>query len=380
MPDINQCRRELDRIDHELLNIFIERMKIVDEVTKCKQQTGKPVLDVSREREILKQAVQNSPKELAMPAVTLFKTLMELSRARQREIMSGTGKIQQLISSALADTPAEFPATASVACMGSEGANGQIACDKLFKVANIMYFRNFSGVCKAVAQGICEYGILPIDNTTTGTVDAVYDLMREAGFYIVRSLRLQISHVLLANPGTQFAQIKEIFSHEQALKQCSDFLSGLSGVRITVCDSTADAARQVALSGRNDVAAICARECRQLYQLEVINDAIQNSDFNYTRFICISKTPQIFPGANKISLLAVLPHRPGALYSILAKFSVLGLNLTKLESRPTPGREFEYTFYFDFEASVRTPGIPALLDELAQNTEKLLFLGNYQEL
>ena len=377
---IEKCRSEIDRIDSEILELFHQRMDVVSEIAKLKKATHSSVLNRKREREILHRVFNNSENKLGKYSVNLFTTLMELSRAYQREQNAPDRGMRDELDIIRANTPDKFPESAVVACMGMEGTYGQIACDRLFKVADIMYFKNFAGVCKAVADGLCEYGVLPIDNTTSGTVDGVYELMQQGNFHIVRSIDQQIASVLLAPRGVKFEDVKEIYSHPQPFKQCSEFIKGLDGVKLTVADSTATAAAMVAESGRRDVAAIASRNCRDLCDLEIISGNIQNSDYNYTRFICISRMPQIFPGANKISLIAVLSHQPGALNSVLSKFSALGLNLTKLESRPIPGRKFEYMFYFDFDASVADPGIAELLGELRNETEKFVFLGNYSEL
>ena len=246
--------------------------------------------------------------------------------------------------------------------------------------ANIVYVKNFEGVFQAVENGLCEYGILPIENSLHGTVGAVYDLMQNYKFHVIRSFKLQISHSLLVNPGVKLADIKEVVSHEQALGQCSNFLKDLKNVKNTVCENTAVAARYVADSGRKDVAAISSKQCARLYDLAILSEDIQNSDHNFTRFICISKNLRIYPGANRISLIVSVPHRPGALYRMIAKFSALGLNLVKLESRPIPGKNFEFMFYFDLEASVYSPEVLQLLDDLSNEPETFVLLGCYTEI
>ena len=377
---IENCRNMIDDIDSKILELFHQRMDVVTEIARLKRESHTSVLNRKREREILHRVFNDSQNGLGKYSVNLFTTLMELSRAYQREQNSPDRGMRDELDAVRANTPEKFPESAVVACMGMEGTYGQIACDKLFKVADIMYFKNFAGVCRAVADGLCEYGVLPVDNTTSGTVDGVYELMRGGNFNIVRSINLQISSVLLAKPGTKLENIKEIYSHAQPFKQCSEFLKSLPDVKLNIVESTAAAAALVAGSDRTDVAAIASRNCRDLCDLEIISSDIQNSDYNYTRFVCISKKPQIFPGANKISMIAVLSHQPGALNSVLSKFSALGLNLTKLESRPIAGRKFEYMFYFDFDASVADPGIAELLGELKNECEKFVFLGNYTEL
>ena len=229
----------------------------------------------------------------------------------------------------------------------------------------------------AVEQGLCEYGILPIENSTYGTVNEVYDLMKNYRFHIVRSIKLKVDHSLLVLPGTELSDIKEIFSHEQAIGQCSEFLKAHPEIKVTVCGNTAAAAKLLRESGRH--ASISSANCANLYGLKKLDTRVQNTDGNFTRFICISKKAMIFPGADRISLMLSLPHRPGALYSLISKFSVLGLNLTKLESRPIAGSDFEFMFYFDIEASVYSPAVLALLDELSRGPEQFVFLGSYSE-
>ena len=272
-----------------------------------------------------------------------------------------------------------FPKSARVGCCGIPGAYGQVAADRLFALADITYFNSFKAVFQAVEKGLCRYGILPIENSTAGTVASVYDLMRGHNFSIVRSVRLPIKHALLVNPGTAAADIKEIFSHEHALKQCSNYLEKFPGAKLTTCSTTAQAARLVAESGRKDVAAIGDISCVEHYHLSALATCIQDSDYNYTRFICISKEPEIYPGADRISIMTTLPHRPGALNSLLERFSVLGLNLSKLESRPIPGENFEYMFYFDFDGSVADADVRALLITLSMENDEFVFLGNYRE-
>ena len=255
-----------------------------------------------------------------------------------------------------------------------------MACDRLFSLPSIIYFRHFEGVFQAVQSGLCQYGILPIENSSYGSVIKVYDLMKRFDFHIAKSIKLLISHALLAKPGIKPDAIREIFSHEQAIGQCSEFLREHKEIKVTVCENTAEAAKMVSESARPDVAAISSKNCTELYGLALLSDSIQNSEVNYTRFICISKGLEIYPGADKISLMITLPHRPGSLYTTLAKFSALGLNLTKLESRPISGKDFEFMFYFDFEASLYSDDVIKLLSDLEASPDQFEFLGSYSEI
>ena len=377
--ELSDYRAQIDRIDTELLRLFAERMQTAAGIAAYKKAHSLPVLDAGREREKLAQIVKAAPEDLQEEAVSLYRLLFSLSRSYQRDLLDEKTTLPALLKTALEQTPQLFPPTAAVACQGVEGAYSQLACDKLFTAPSISYFKNFEGVFAAVEQGLCEYGILPIENSTYGTVNEVYDLMKNYRFHIVRSIKLKVDHSLLVLPGTELKDVKEIFSHEQAIGQCSEFLKAHPGIKVTVCDNTAAAAKMLHESGRHDAASISSAGCANLYGLKKLDTRVQNTDGNFTRFICISKKAMIFPGADRISLMLSLPHRPGSLYSLISKFSVLGLNLTKLESRPIAGSDFEFMFYFDIEASVYSPAVLALLDELSDSPELFVFLGSYSE-
>mgnify|MGYP000192233140 FL=1 len=261
-----------------------------------------------------------------------------------------------------------------------EGAYSQIAADKIFKTkTNIMYCTDFEGVFAAVDKGMCRYGILPVENSTAGSVNRIYDLMTKYNFYIVRALRLRIDHNLLAKHGTKVADIKEIFSHEQAISQCSQYLKQFPDVKVTVCENTAVAAKMVAESERSDVAALSSRSCAELYDLEMLDKCVQDQENNYTRFICISKNLEIYPGSDKTSMMMSVSHKPGGLYKILSRFFVLGINLTKLESRPIPDRDFEFMFYVDLETSVYSEEFIQAVCEMDNICESFRYLGSYSE-
>ena len=232
----------------------------------------------------------------------------------------------------------------------------------------------------AIESGECRYGVLPIENSTAGSVKKVYELMLKHEFHIVRSVRIKIDHNLLAKKGAKLSDIKEIISHEQAINQCSAFLNSLDGVKITVAPNTAVAARTVAESGRNDIAALSSRFCAELYSLDTLAGAVQDMGNNYTRFICISKEAEIYPGADKLTLMLVTQNKPGALYSVLSCFNALGVNMTKLESCPIPKRDFESMFYFDFTVSVYSEELKHLLCELEARAERFRLLGAYSEI
>lgn len=377
--DIKKLRDEINNIDDELVSIFQNRMKIAGQIAEYKKENRLPVSDRTREREVLHRLTGEVSPELAVYAKSLYNTLFDLSKTYQTSIIRPESRLTKEIKSALESTEQLFPERAIVACQGTEGAYSQFACDRTFKYPSIMYVDSFESVFKAVERGLCRYGILPLENSTAGSVTAVYELMQKYKFYIVGSTRLCIGHSLLSNEGASLMTVKEIFSHEQALNQCSEFLSKLEGVKITVCENTASAAKAVADSGRTDAAAICSPDCAELYNLTEIRSGISNTENNYTRFICISKNIEIYPGANRTSLMARLPHKPGSLYNMISRFASLDINLTKLESRPVPGSDFEFMFYFDVDASVYSPELAELIAQLENEIPELVYLGSYNE-
>lgn len=377
--DLEQLRKEIDAIDGEITDLFIRRMKLCGEVARYKKENGLAVMSQGREREILRRVSVQAGEEMDSYARILFATLFDLSRSYQEMLMTDASHVAGEIAASLANTPKMLPKTAVVACQGVEGGYTQQACDKVFSFADIMYFRNWEGVFSAVQKGLCRYGILPIENSSHGSVNGVYDLMRSFDFHIVHSVKLHISHSLLANPGAAMEGIKEIFSHEQAIGQCSAFLKTLPNVTVTVCENTAAAAKRVAESGRTDVAAISSDICAGIYGLRILRDKIHNTDNNYTRFIVISKEAEIYPGADHLSLMFQVGHTPGSLTRILSRFSSLGLNMTKLESRPISGADFHYLFYLDFQGSIYDPTVVKLLSELEQELDWFVFLGAYTE-
>ncbi len=377
--DLNDYRREIDGIDAQLLELFARRMDVAAAIAEYKKENALPVLDPSRERQKLLDVAEKTPEALRDYAVSLYSLLFELSRGYQNRILGVRTELTQQIADAIAETPQLFPESAAVACQGVEGAYSQLACDRLFRLANIFYFSSFEAVFSAIEKGLCRYGVIPLENSTAGSVNAVYDLMMRHDFRIVRSVRLKVDHNLLAAPGAALGDIREIYSHEQAIAQCSGFLQSLPGVTVVRCENTAAAAKRVAESGRTDVAALSSRSCAELYGLQCLAADVQDQGNNFTRFICIAKNLEIYPGADRTSLMMVLPHRPGSLYKVLSRFYALGINLNKLESRPLPERNFEFMFYFDLDAPVYSPGFRQLMGELPGLCEEFHYLGSYSE-
>lgn len=377
--DLTEIRQEIDGIDQELVRLFCARMNLSAQVADYKKANNLPIFVPARERAILQKVAQMAGPEMENYTRVLYSMLFELSRSYQSKRNNIDSPLYKKITNAIENTPKLLTQTPMVACQGVEGAYSQIACEKIFKNPFIMYFKNFDGVFNAIEQGLCQYGILPLENSTAGSVKKVYDLMIQHNFSIVRTYRLKVDHNLLANPGAEISDIREIYSHEQAINQCSDFLKQLPGVKIIPVENTAVAAQMVCKSGRTDVAALSSRSCAELYGLNCLAASVQDKGNNRTRFICISKNLEIYPGSDKTSIMMVLSHRPGALYKVLARLYVLGINVTKLESRPIPDRDFEFMFYFDLDTSIYSEEFVQLMCELDDLCEEFKYLGSYTE-
>jgi len=377
--DLQNLREQIDAIDDQLVHLFVQRMELASQVATYKRENNLPIHVPAREREILQQVAQKAAPEFSNYARVLYSMLFELSRSYQRKCNTASTPLYRNITESIENTPKLFPQAPMVACQGVEGAFAQIACEKMFKAPYIIYFKNFEGVFNAIEQGLCQYGILPIENSTAGSVKKVYDLMIRHNFSIVRTVRLKIDHNLLANPGSKLSDITEIYSHEQAINQCADFLATIPNVKVITVENTAVAAEIVSKSGRLDVAAICSYSCEELYGLKSLKDSVQDKGNNRTRFICISKNLEIYPGSDKTSIMMILNHKPGALYKVLARMYVLGINVIKLESRPIPDRDFEFMFYFDLDTSIYSEEFVQLMCELDDLCEEFKYLGSYTE-
>ena len=379
MQDLKDIRKRIDDIDTTISTLFEERMACAGQVAEYKRGTGKPVYDAARERDNIQRASDRVAPERAHYAAVLESLLMEASRDQQYRQLGMSSDSATVVAAALASQPPYFPERAFVACQGVEGAYAQIAVDRLFKHANIAYFENWENVFEAVERGVCKFGVLPIENSTAGSVNHVFDLMRQHDFHIVRTCRLKIDHNLLVKPGTKKQDVHIIYSHQQAISQCADYLAQFRDVRVHVTENTAMAAQMVAESDRDDVAALASADCADLYGLELAERTVQDMKNNYTRFACIAKDLTIYPGADRSTFMIATRHEPGALYKVLARFYALDINIVKLESRPIPEREFDFMFYFDVDCPAAAPEFQTLMNSLTDVCEDFRYLGSYSE-
>lgn len=376
---IEESRKKIDEIDEEIVRLFKERMTVSSDVARYKSEKGLPVHDPVRERQLLTKISGLAGADFSDYSKVLYSTMLSLSKSYQRAILGTGSDIYDRIEKALDETQKIFPETAKVACQGVEGAYSGIAANKLFSLPDITYCPSFDSVFEAIDKDECEYGVLPLENSTAGSVVKIYDLMMHHKFNIVKSVRIKIDHCLLSKNGTEISDIKEVFSHEQAINQCSEFIKAHPEIKFTPVANTAMASLAVSQSERKDVAALSSRHCAELYGLHNLMSGIQDQGNNYTRFICISKKLEIYPGADKTTIMAATGDTPGALYQLLSIFFAHGINITKLESRPMPSRDFEYIFYLDLDVSIYSPKLRTVLAELEKYSEEFRYLGSYTE-
>lgn len=375
MRNLSEIRSDIDKIDSEIIELFKKRMDCAKEVGIYKKSQNTPVLNQDRENDIL-DAVEKKGGEYGAHARLLYSNIMELSRALQHNIV-GSGKgLKTVIANAEEQFPSE---NIKVGYQGIKGANGHEATLRLFPNGTAVNYKTFSDVFSAVDSGEINYGVLPVENSTAGSVSTVYDLILRHRFYIVGALDLPIDYCLAGLNQSEFSDIEKVWSHPQSLSQCANYIAK-NNFDSSPCSNTAVAARDTATEKRLNVAAICSYKAAEEYGLKILDNHIQDNDVNTTRFIVISKKLYIPENANKISLCFSLPHVTGSLYSLLCRFNSLGLNLTKIESRPRQDKGFEYLFYLDFSGNVHSEDVIALISQLSEEMPEFSFLGNYCEM
>ncbi len=374
--DLLELRNEIDKLDDELIPLLLKRMDISRQVAEYKVKNGIPVLNEQRELEILDD-VASKCGEQGEAMKTVFSAIMDASRALQHKIIGGGNELRTLIYSAKSGK--NLTANGEpIACQGVQGAYSGKTAEALFPDSPIIFHKQFEDVFEAVNQNKARFGIIPVENSTAGSVHESYDLIMKYKFFIVGAYDLRVDHCLCAKPGVEFENIDNVYSHPQALSQCNIFLKNFDFTGINF-SNTAAAAKFVSESDKNNIAAICSESAAKKYGLKIIRKGIQNVTNNTTRFIVISKELVIDDDAEKISLIFSAPHRTGSLYRVLGRFSMTGLNLTKLESRPVANGKFDYYFYVDILGSVRDEQTLDLLCALSDELPEFSFLGNYYE-
>lgn len=378
MKDLKQLRQEIDVIDRQLVDLFKQRMEVARGVAEYKIASGIPVLDPERERQVLEaKAAMVTEPEMKADVNKLFETIMSMSRAHQRAVMKEKepdppGFFRQYRE--------VFPAVENprVVYQGMPGAYSEEAAVNFFGPdVNSIGLNRFEDAFEALKRGEADYAVLPIENSTTGAIRQVYDLLTEHQFYMVGETTVKVEHCLMALPGVAIDEITHVYSHEQGLFQSDRFLDRHPDWRRVPLLDTAGSAKYVSESGERTKAAICSRRAADVYGLNVLVQGTNHNGENYTRFAVISRRPELRQGSNKITAIFNLPHQSGSLHEILTIFAVNGLNLVKLESRPMPGRKWEYMFFVEFTGNLQAPGMDAILRELDQSTDQFRVVGNY---
>ncbi|MBO5909008.1 MAG: chorismate mutase [Clostridia bacterium] len=362
-------RKKIDEIDSKLVPLIKERMECSLKVAEIKRAENLPVYHPEREREILDR-VENEGKEYGGYVRNIYQSIMTTSRALQNNTLFQDGEFAKSIR--LIPESAQYQ---RVICQGADGSFSHAAARKMFGNLEPEFKTSFEDVFKEVGNDENAVGILPVENSTAGSVSLVYDLLLKYNHWIVKATPIDISQNLLSIGKAD--EIKTVYSHPHAIKQCSEYLKS-HGIKAIEFENTALAAKHVSELNDSTIAAIGSLEAAQVYGLSVVEKDIQNQHENITRFIAVSKTPFISPDSKTISLALTMPHEKGSLYSMLGRFAECGLNLTKIESRPT-GHKFEYKFYIDFSGSIHDDRTLNLLSALKSELTYFVFLGNYVE-
>ncbi len=378
MLNLDELREKIDGINEQIVDLFCQRMDLTTKVAQYKIENNLPVYHPKREQEVIDKVSQKAKDEYKTHCRMLFTTIMDMSKVAQEQTIATAGQKQRLytdVKEAL-DGNKNIKSCSQVALCGIEGAYADQASKVMIENPKNMYCDSFDEVFDKVKNGEAEYGVLPIENSTAGSIHAVYDLIAKHKLYIVKDYKMPISHCLLANKGVSFDEITDVYSHEQAISQCSEFLKQNPQINVHRYNNTATSAKLVAEKG-GTIGAIASECCGELYGLDVIKRDVKNAQENYTRFIVISKQLIIQNDANKVSLVLALPHVSGSLNRLISRFSANELNMTKIESRPIPNTDFEFRFYFDFEGDVKNERVLSLLCALQNELENFQFLGNY---
>lgn len=377
MEELQSLRRDIDAIDRELIELFRRRMDVTAQVGEYKRAHGIPVLDQERERQVLQSKGELAGEELRPAAVTLFQTIMALSRRQQRD-RAGQGTDNPGVRRwQEAQHNARLPVNAPrVAYQGAPGAYSEQAALNFFGPDTATEgLEQFEDCFLALRKGQADYAVLPIENSSTGAIRQIYDLLTQYECYMVGETTVKVEHCLMALPGATLDTITHVYSHEQGLFQCERYLNAHPEWKQVPQADTAGSAQMVADSGDLTKAAICSARAAELYGLTILARGINHNSHNTTRFVVVSPRLELRPGADKVSTLFVLPHEAGSLHEILTVFNIHGLNMVKLESRPMPQRSWEYMFFLEFTGAPDDPAVGDALHELAQTTGEFRVLG-----
>lgn len=369
--NLDELREQIDSVDNTILSQFEKRMDLCRQVALYKIENNLPVFHPGREQIIIDKVRDKSPEHLKDASAALFTEIMDISKSLQQNEFFRDKKLSE-------PSPLQITDTCTVGCQGTAGSNSEVAARKLFSNNNITFYHNFEDVFKAVESGQIDFGIIPIHNSTAGSVTQSYDLMRKYNVYIVKTIKTEITNCLAVKKGTKLSDVKKVYSHPQALSQCSVYI-GEHEFEPVESINTATAAEYVSQNG-GDSAAVCSESCAELYDMDIIEKGISNVVPNYTRFICISRNFLVSDDADTVSVNLRLPNSAGSLYRLLTKFFIHNMNLSKIENRPVADGSFDVLFYLDFNGNVSDPKVQTILAELSGELEYFKFLGNFSEI
>ena len=376
MKNLLELRDEIDVIDKQIVALYQQRMQIAGEVAEYKIETGKKVFDKDREMEKLATLSALGDSAFNRHGIReLFEQIMSISRKRQYQLMTEHGIYEK---PDFEELDALDYKNARIVFQGTEGAYTQLALKQYFgeDAGNSYHVETWRDAMEAIASGDADYAVLPIENSTAGSVNDMYDLLVEFENYIVGEQILKIEHCLLGVPGTKISDIQTVYSHPQSLMQSSRFLGGHSWQQISM-PNNAFAARKVAEDRLKTQAAIASEYAGKVYGLEVLQKPVNNVSNNSTRFIIVTNQKIFKKNAKKISICFEVPHESGSLYHMLSHFIYNHLNLTKIESRPIEGRTWEYRFFLDFEGNLEDSAVKNALRGLREEASNMKILGNY---
>ena len=365
--NLSDIRIQIDQIDREILDLFQKRMNLCRDVAAYKKANNMQIFQESREQQILNKMEYLAEDDMKSGAKALFTVIMDISNQLQTQLISDKENLPVFNEPSLSTA-------AKVGCQGCPGANSEAATKIFFPDNEPLYYPSFHQVFEAVETGEIEYGVLPIYNSTAGSVTQTYDLMGTYNFFITAMNQVEVANCLAVRKGTKMEDITKVYSHPQALSQCSDFIKRHK-LRIKDYDNTATAARMVAESNE-PIAAICSERCAHLTGLVILENRISNVLPNYTRFICITKEIEVAPEADVISVMLTLPNVPGILSKLLMKFFIQNIDLVKIENRPICDGSFDVMFYIDFKGNLRDRNTALFITELCKSCKEFKLLGN----
>lgn len=372
--ELGEIRIKIDEIDDKILDLFLERMRLATDVARYKSEHGMVVFQGDRERFIIDSVKKNSPEELRKSAAFLFMNIMDISKVSQINAITPDAEIPH------ASQAKKRP---SVAVQGIEGAYGHAAAKQMFQSGSISYFASFGEVFEAVENGDVDYGVIPVENSTAGEVTANMELLERHKVYICRTTKVECAHVLAAKRGVSEEDIKILFGHEQAIRQCAGYTSERPELTVVPYHNNAAAAKMVSENPSGELGCICSAECAEMHGLDIVRKQIATDPNNCTRFICISKETEVYEGADTVAVSLSIPNISGALYRLLTKFAVNGLSMSKIQSKPLPidvklKYPDDYMFYIEFSGNINDPMIRRLLKNFDDELNYFKFHGNFK--